>query len=94
MVAFSIVLFGAVVCFVFVKSSVEKAKQQDKIHMIEMLKQRNDQVYYFRMRLINRFNMDIETVNSCMPSHSEMLRSDEPLESKNWVDVDKLVNLN
>lgn len=66
-------------------------KRQQEIHRIEMLEERNYQLYYFQSRLIYRFGSD---VIEALPDYKEILYSDKPLEAKHWVDVDKLVNLN
>lgn len=91
MAAFLIVLVGVFGCFIFVRSSFKQYKIRKQIHRIEMLEERNYQLYYFQLRLINRFGGDIIDV---MPDYKEILYSDKPLEAKHWVDVDKLVNLN
>lgn len=62
-----------------------------RIHETEMLEERNLQIYYFEIRLINQFGYKIK---SCMPDRKEMLYSDKPIEAKEWVNIDKLVNLN
>lgn len=66
-------------------------KRQQEVHRIEMLEERNYQLFYFQLRLIKQFGGE---VLSDMPDYKEILYSDKPLEAKHWVDVDKLVNLN
>jgi len=63
----------------------------EKLHELKMKQERNKQLYAFRMRLIHEFGNDITEV---MPEHRQMLDSDKPLVASEWVDVDKLVNLN
>lgn len=55
------------------------------------MEERNKQVYYFRTRMINMFSFRIDLI---MPPYDDMLKSEKPLEAKEWIDVDKLVNLN
>jgi hypothetical protein len=66
-------------------------KRQQEIHRIEMLEERNYQLFYFQLRLIKQFGGEV--INA-MPDYKEILYSDKPLEAKYWVDVDKLANLN
>lgn len=69
-----------------------KNKQSLKrLHALEMKLERNKQLYAFRMRLLHEFGSDI---TEAMPEHRQMLDSDKPLVASEWVDVDKLVNLN
>lgn len=91
MIGLCIVLCGAAICFVFVHSSVKKAKIEDEKHRLAMLEERNYQLFYFQLRLIKEFGGE---VIQAMPEYKEILYSDKPLEAKYWVDVDKLVNLN
>jgi hypothetical protein len=66
-------------------------KSHQEVHRIEMLEERNYQLYYFQLRLIQRLGCE---VIGAMPDYKEILYSDKPLEAKYWVDIDKLVNLN
>lgn len=91
MIELSIFVIAIVGILILNYSSFKKQRAINEIHRIEMLQQRNHQVSYFRIRLLNRFNVGVIT---CMPSYDEMLYSDKPLEAKEWVDVDKLINLN
>ena len=59
-------------------------------HRLKMQLERNKQVYAFRMRLIH----EMPNVWNAMPDYETMLRSDKPLIASEWVNVDKLVNLN
>lgn len=63
----------------------------ERLHELEMKQERNKQLYAFRIRLLHEFGSDI---TEAMPEHRQMLDSDKPLVASEWVDVDKLVNLN
>jgi hypothetical protein len=91
-----ILICSLVLCAIFKiisisRKSDEERKKQADIHRIEMLEERNYQLYYFQSRLIYRFGSD---VLNAMSDYKEILYSDKPLEAKHLVDVDKLVNLN
>lgn len=91
MIELSIFVIAIIGILIFKYSSLKKQRSINEIHRIEMLQQRNEQVIYFRVRLLKRLHVD---VISCMPPYEQMLYSDKPLEAKYWVDVDKLINLN
>jgi len=65
-------------------------------HRLKMELERIEQVYHFRMRMMYVFgaNWSIDNVADFMPSYEEMVKSDKPLVASEWVNVDKLVNLN
>lgn len=65
-----------------------KSKALEKEHEILMQIERNKQVHYFRLRLMQQFDAKIV---KCMPSYTDMLWSDKPLVASEWVDVDKFV---
>lgn len=90
--AILIMLFasGFIIRRILVKFDKEQ-ELRDKEHAILMQIQRNEQVKYFRLRLLNEFDAGIV---KCMPTYREMLESDKPLIAKEWVRIDELVNLN
>lgn len=81
---------GFVIRLILYKFDKEQAVR-NREHEILMQIQRNEQVKYFRMRLLNEFDAGII---KCMPTYHEMLESDKPLIASEWVEIDKLVNLN
>lgn len=71
-----------------ISRSYEKRRNIDSYHAIQMRIQRNEQVRYFRLRMINRFHVD---ALRCMPSYEEMLNSSKALEAKEWFNLDDLI---
>jgi len=75
-------------------------RKNDKLakrkHELDMELERIEQVYHFRMRMMYVFgaNWSIDNVADFMPSYEAMVKSDKPLVASEWVNVDKLVNLN
>lgn len=69
-------------------SYLQDRKFKRELHLIEMQIERNKQVYYFRLRMMNRFHVD---ALRCMPSYEEMLNSSKALEAKEWFNVDDLI---
>lgn len=53
--------------------------------------ERNEQLYHFRVRIIYLFG---EKAYNQLPHWEVMLNSDKPLMVKEWVEVDKIINLN
>lgn len=74
-----------------ISRSIVRQRQIEFEHKIMMRRERNKQVYLFRLMMINRFGHKID---ECMPEYAEMLESDKPLVAKEWVKIDELVNLN
>lgn len=62
-----------------------------RIHAIKMRHERNEQVYLFRWYVLHTWGFE---AYKQLPEWEELLESDKPLLVKEWVDVDKLVNLN
>lgn len=61
------------------------------MHKHAMQQERNKQVFYLRQYVSNTFG---EQAWQNLPDYATMLNSDKPLVAKEWVEVDKLVNLN
>jgi len=74
----------------------ELSRKTKRQHLIKMELERIEQVYHFRMRMMYVFgaNWSIDNIADFMPSYEEMVKSDKPLVASEWVNVDKLVNLN
>lgn len=87
----TVALFAVIRIFKTVTAHKKESRIKDRIFKLKMLQERNSQTYYFRDRLINEFGADIV---KCMPIYNEMLYSDRPLVAKEWVNIDKILNLN
>lgn len=84
-------LIGLIIIWKIVSKRMHDRDISCREFKIKMLQERNKQVCYFRSRMIYHFG---EGIVNQMPMYNEMLYSDKPLEAKQWVNVDKLVNLN
>lgn len=80
----TIVLLCLTLCYV-------RWRLDRNIHRLKMQLERNEQIYHFRVRIIYLFG---EKAYNQLPHWEVMLNSDKPLVVKEWVEVDKLVNLN
>ena len=69
-------------------------KERDLInerHSVELETERRKQVAYFREILKYKFGSQILAQ---LPDYETMVSSSKPLIAKNWVEADKIVNLN
>ena len=89
-----VLLIGSVGALFFININQEINRRRalkQRLHKINMMEERNKQVYYFRTRMIAMFSFRVDLI---MPTYEVMMHSDKPLDAKEWIDVDKLVNLN
>lgn len=81
----------SIIVIAYAALHLARNNERKKSHELDMKWQRSEQIHHFRSRLAYEFTEDID---NAMPSYEEMLHSDRPLIAKEWVNVDKLVNLN
>jgi len=78
---------------IYIRCSLFRKEREldNERHEVEMYTERKKQVEYFREILKYKFGAQI--LNQ-LPDYNAMINSNKPLVTNEWVEVDKLVNLN
>lgn len=85
------IIISATIALIYIFGTWFMWKQDRLLHKIRMRNERAEQVIYFKIYVLNTFG-----VQACqsLPDYDTMLNSDKPLVVKEWVEVDKIINLN